>query len=31
MSLAPGAPRALTRPAPATAAAGLRDTLHAES
>jgi ABC-2 type transport system permease protein len=30
MSLAPGAPRARTRPAPATAAAGLRDTLHAE-
>ena len=30
MSLASGAPRALTRPAPATAATGLRDALHAE-
>jgi ABC-2 type transport system permease protein len=30
MSLAPDAPRALTRPAPSTAAAGLRDALHAE-
>jgi ABC-2 type transport system permease protein len=30
MSLAADAPRALRRPAPATAAAGLRDTLHAE-
>ena len=30
MSLAPGTARALTRPAPATAGAGLRDTLHAE-
>jgi ABC-2 type transport system permease protein len=30
MSLAPGAPRALTRTAPSTAAAGLRDALHAE-
>ena len=30
MSLASGAPRVLTRPAPATAAASLRDALHAE-
>ena len=30
MSLASGTAQALTRPAPATAAAGLRDTLHAE-
>jgi ABC-2 type transport system permease protein len=30
MSLAPGAPRAYTRTAPSTAAAGLRDALHAE-
>jgi len=30
MSLASGAPRALTRPAPATAATGRRDALHAE-
>jgi ABC-2 type transport system permease protein len=30
MSLAPGAPRALTRPSSSTAAAGLRDALHAE-
>ena len=30
MSLAPDVPRALARSAPATAAAGLRDTLHAE-
>jgi ABC-2 type transport system permease protein len=30
MSLAPDTAQALTRPAPTTAAAGLRDTLHAE-
>jgi ABC-2 type transport system permease protein len=30
MSLAPGAPQALTQPAPATAANGLRDALRAE-
>jgi ABC-2 type transport system permease protein len=30
MSLAPGAPPALSRPVPSTAAAGLRDALHAE-
>jgi ABC-2 type transport system permease protein len=30
MSLAPGAPPVLTRPIPSTAAAGLRDALHAE-
>ena len=30
MSLAPGTAQALTRATPATAAAGLRDALHAE-